>query len=89
MSFLAALTIVGIALLAGYYVFRTRGGGAANATYDAFAVLSSTAWVLTGVFFVLGGFYLVGGVMIALFFWLALAKGQKTSERLRARLANQ
>lgn len=86
MSFYAT-AVIAIALGVGWYLFKTRSTGA-DATYDAFAAASSVIWVLTGIFLILGGFYLVGGLVIAIFFWLALTKGEKTKERLRARLAN-
>lgn len=82
-----AFAVIGLALLTGWYLHQTRSQGA-DFTYDAFATITSTIWVATGIFLIIGGFYLVGGVIIALFFWLALTKGEKTSERLRARLAN-
>lgn len=82
-----ALLAIVVALAVGWYLFQTRSG-TADGAYDAFALFSSIIWILSGVFLILGGFYLIGGVVLALFFWIALSKGEKTSERLRARLSS-
>lgn len=88
MSLPSVAIIVTASLLAGYYIYRSRGQVGADATYDAFAAVSSVAYILTGIFLIIGGFYLIGSLMIIIFAYIALSKGERTGDRLRSRLSS-
>ncbi|WP_255149784.1 hypothetical protein [Halorarius halobius] len=83
---LAVLAIVG-ALLAGWYAYRRLGQGPADATYDAVGFLSATFWILAGVFAIVGGFVIIGIVILLIASYIWLAKGAATKKRLRKRVA--
>jgi hypothetical protein len=85
MSTLAVLAIIASALT-GYWLYKNYQGGG-DAIYDAVATVSSVLWVLAGLFAIAGGMVLIGSVLIAVFTYVGLSKGSKTTERARARIA--
>lgn len=85
---MSALTVLLIlaSLTLGYWLYTQYAGGA-NAIYDAVATASAVLWVLAGIFAIMGGFVVPGAIMIVVFSYVGLSKGEATSERVRARLA--
>jgi hypothetical protein len=87
MSLTLSVVALFVAIGVGVWAYMNHSG-AANATYDAFATVTSSFWVLSGTFLILGGFPVVGMMVVALFLYLFLSKGAKTQKRLRARIAD-
>lgn len=86
MSLLAVFAI-GAGLTTGYYIFVRYGTGGADAAYDAIALGSSIFWILAGIFAILGGFVVVGFVILGVFSYIAFSKGTATRDRVRSRIA--
>lgn len=78
---------IGAGITTGYYIFVRFGSGGADAAYDAIALGSSIFWILAGIFAILGGFVLVGFVILIVFSYIAFAKGTATRDRVRSRIA--
>ena len=87
MSLTLSIVTLFVAIAIGVWAWSNYAGGA-DATYDAFATVSAAFWVLSGTFLILGGFEIIGLIVVALFTYLFLTKGAKTKDRLRARIAN-
>jgi hypothetical protein len=87
MSLTLSVVALFVAIGVGVWAYLNHSDGA-NATYDAFATVSSAFWVLSGTFLILGGFQVVGMLVVALFLYVFLSKGAKTQKRLRAKIAD-
>lgn len=85
---MSTLTFLAIkaSLLLGYWLYKRFTGGA-DAIYDAIATASSILWVLAGIFAIMGGFVLLGSLLIIVFTYVGLTKGTATKNRIRARIA--
>lgn len=83
---LTALAVL-VSVSLGYYVFKEFGTGGADATYDAIALVSSTLWILAGIFLIVGGHVLIGSVLIVIFSYIAFSKGRTTERRARSWIA--
>lgn len=86
MMLLASLAIVA-GISAGYYFHLRFGSGGADAAYDAVALVSSFFWILTGMFLVLGGFVVIGVLILIIFSYIGISKGVNTRQRIRSRIA--
>ncbi|WP_227132339.1 hypothetical protein [Halorubellus salinus] len=87
MSLTLSIVALFVAIGVGAWAYLNHSGGA-GAWYDGFATVSSAFWVLSGTFLILGGFQIVGMIVVALFLYVFLSKGAKTQKRLRAKIAN-
>lgn len=84
-----ALTVLAIkaSLLTGYWLYQRFGSGGADAAYDAIATASSVMWILAGIFSIMGGFVVIGGLIIVVFSYIAFSKGTATKQRVRQAIA--
>ena len=87
MSLTLSIVALFVAIGVGVYAFLNYRSSA-DTTYDAFATISAAFWVISGTFLILGGFQILGMIVVALFLYIGLTKGAKTQKRLRAKIAN-
>lgn len=85
---IGALLAIGVGLLAGQLLFKRRSGQSTQAS-ATFSVLTSIFWLTAGVFAVIGGFHLIGMIVIALTFYMARGNYREATggEGIRARIA--
>jgi len=69
-SLLMILVPIGVAFAAGHLLFQRRGSGAVAAT-SAYGTVMGTFWTLVGVFMIIGGLQIIGGLIIAVAWYLA------------------
>jgi len=86
-SLLMILVPIGVAFAAGHLLFQRRGSGAVAAT-SAYGTVMGTFWTLVGVFMIIGGLQIIGGLIIAVAWYLARGnyKRYKQEGGLRAAL---
>lgn len=87
MSLLLATLAILTGFALGVWLYLNYSDGASS-TYDAWATVVSVFYVATGIFLVLGGFEIVGLLVIATFVWIGASKGEKTTSNLRRRIAD-
>lgn len=84
---LIALLAIGISLVIGWLLFGVAGETSATVN-SFFGLLGRVAWILIGVVAILGGFLIVGFLLIALGLFLALGHWQILKESdIRAKIA--
>jgi len=86
-SLLMILVPIGVAFAAGHLLFQRRGSGAVAAA-SAYGTVMGTFWTLVGVFMIIGGLQIIGGLIIAVAWYLARGnyKRYKQEGGLRAAL---
>lgn len=84
---LAAVLSIGFGLFVGLILYNRRGGQATQ-TSAAFSVFTSLFWMTAGIFAILGGFVVVGVIVVALFFYMALGNYEQATQGrgIRARI---
>ena len=87
MTELLVVFAIKASLLAGYYLYERFGKAGADGAYDAIATVSAAFWVLAGVFAIVGGFVVPGMILIIVFSYIGVSKGEATKRRLRSRFA--
>lgn len=87
MSLALAFAAIVASVSLGYWIFKSYGTGTADATYDAIALVSATFWLLAGIFAILGGFVVLGILILVIASYIWFSKGKKTKTRLRSRIA--
>jgi len=87
-SLLMILVPIGVAFAAGHLLFQRRGSGAVAAATSAYGTVMGTFWTLVGVFMIIGGLQIIGGLIIAVAWYLARGnyKRYKQEGGLRAAL---
>ena len=85
---LTALVAIGLGLFLGNLLFKRRGGQARE-TAAALSVATSLFWLTAGIFAVIGGFTIIGMVVIALTFFMVRGNYIEATngEGIRSRIA--
>lgn len=84
-----AVVAVILGVVLGELLFRRRGRHEATRGYAAFATLVAIMWMTTGLFLVLGGFEVIGVIVLAVFFFFARGNYARATggKGLRQRIA--
>jgi hypothetical protein len=73
---LSVLIAIGVGIALGRLLY-TQAGGASVTIYSAIGTLTTTFWMIVGVFMIVGGFT-VGGVLVVMFgFYFASGNYQR------------
>ncbi|WP_157884853.1 hypothetical protein [Halorubrum aethiopicum] len=88
-SLLMILVPIGVAFAVGHLLFRQRGAGAVAAT-AGYGTVTGVFWTLVGVFMIVGGLQIIGGLIIAIAWFLTRGNYRRFQKEggLRAILAN-
>jgi len=78
--------VVGIAFLVGVGLYA-RFGGATSTAADAIALIGKLGWIVAGIMLVVGGFVILGMILVILGVAIGLGRADRISDRdLRSEL---
>lgn len=81
--------VVGFAL--GYVLYQRQGHERGRTASAAVSSLTGLFWVSVGIFLIAGGFYVIGIVVIGVFFYIAASNAREVDEstNIRTRIAGR